>query len=128
MTWDNHTNKLIKDLHPIVEQKTIEFINKAESEFGIKLRVYSAYRSFSEQNKLYAIGRTTPGNVVTYTKAGQSYHNFGLAIDVVEIKNGKALWKNPNWEKIGKLGESNGFAWGGRWNKKDLPHFQAIIK
>ena len=126
-TWDKYTNERIQKLHPIVRKRTIEFINRSEKKLGIQLRVFSAYRSFEEQNELYAKGRTAPGNIVTYAQAGESYHNFGLAIDVVEIVNNKAVWKNPNWPKIGKIGESLGFTWGGRWKMKDLPHFQVEI-
>ena len=73
---------------------------------------------------MYAKGRTSPGKRVTNAKAGQIYHNYGLAFDVVEIKNGKALWNNPNWNKIGALGKSLGFTWGGDWKFTDKPHFQ----
>jgi len=125
-TWDKHTNKRIKTLHPAIILKATEFINRADTELGIKLRVYAALRTWEEQTELYAKGRTLPGRKVTWAKAGESYHNYGLAIDVVEKKDDIALWKNPNWEAIGKLGEEIGFTWGGRWpqKKRDLPHFQ----
>ena len=45
------------------------------------LRFAYTYRSFDEQNHLYAQGRTKPGKIVTYAKGGQSYHNFGLAFE-----------------------------------------------
>jgi peptidoglycan L-alanyl-D-glutamate endopeptidase CwlK len=124
-TWDIVSDRRISTLHPLVIGKAKEFIIRAEKEFGIKLRVVSAFRSWAEQTILYAKGRTVPGKKVTNAKAGSSYHNFGLAIDVVEIKNGKALWKNPNWNKIAELGKSIGFEWGGDWKSfKDKPHFQ----
>ena len=124
-TWDIHTNRRIESLHPSIIGKVKEFIIRAEKELGIKLRITAALRTWKEQSDLYAKGRTAPGKIVTWAKAGQSYHNYGLAIDVVEIKDGKALWNNPNWEKIGKLGESIGFTWGGRWTgKTDKPHFE----
>lgn len=131
-TWDIHTNRRIDTLHPAIISKVKEFIIRAEKELGIKLRVTAALRTWVEQSSLYNKGRNSDGeiinikSVVTWAKSGESYHNYGLAIDVVEIKNGKALWKNPNWEKIGKLGESIGFTWGGRWTgkKNDRPHFQ----
>lgn len=123
-TWDIHTNRRIDTLHPSIIGKVKEFIIRAEKELGIKLRVTAALRTWKEQSDLYAKGRTAPGKVVTWAKAGQSYHNYGLAIDVVEIKDGQALWNNPNWEKIAQLGESLGFEWGGRWKNKDKPHFQ----
>lgn len=124
-TWDFHSDRRIGKLHPNVRAKAKEFIIRAKKELGIKLRVTSAHRSFDEQAELYAKGRTADGSIVTNSKAGDSYHNYGLAIDVVEIKEGKALWDNPNWEKIADLGKSIGFEWGGDWRGfKDKPHFQ----
>ena len=124
-SWDIVSDRRISTLHPLIIGKAKEFIIRAEKELGIKLRVVSALRTWAEQTALYAKGRTLPGKKVTNAKAGSSYHNFGLAIDVVEIKNGKALWKNPNWSKIAELGKSIGFEWGGDWKSfKDKPHFQ----
>lgn len=124
-TWDIHSDRRINTLHPLVRAKAKEFIIRAEKELGIKLRVVSALRTWAEQDKLYAQGRTTPGNIVTKAKGGESLHNFGLAIDVVEIKNGKAIWNNPNWNRIAGLGKEIGFKWGGDWESfKDKPHFE----
>ena len=91
----------------------------------IKLRVTSANRSYQEQNDLYAKGRTTSGNIVTNARGGESFHNFGLAIDVVEIKDGAAIWNNTRWGEISNLAKSIGFEWGGDFNSfVDKPHFQ----
>jgi len=69
--------------------------------------------------------RTEPGKVVTWAEPGESYHNYGLAIDVVEILGGAAIWTNPKWPLIGRIGKSFGFEWGGDWQgKMDKPHFQ----
>jgi len=124
-TWDSISDTRIKTLHPLVRDRFMEFIVRAEKELNKKLRVTSALRTIKMQNKLYAQGRTKPGKIVTNAKGGKSYHNFGLAIDVVEIKNGKALWNNPEWDKIAELGKSLGLEWGGDWvSIKDKPHFQ----
>lgn len=126
-TWDRHTDRRIGFLHPAIQERATTFINKAEKEHGIKLRITSDghFRSFEKQDELYAQGRSTSGIIVTQVTGGGSYHNYGLAIDVVEIKDGKALWNNPNWSKIGAIGKSLGFEWGGDWNGwKDKPHFQ----
>ena len=123
-TWDIHTNRRIATLHPDIREDVRVFINMAEKELGIKLRVTSALRTWSEQSKLYNQGRTTPGKIVTNAKAGESYHNYGLAFDVVEIKNGQPIWNNPKWLAIGALGKRLGFEWGGDWKFKDKPHFQ----
>lgn len=124
-TWDFHSDRRIAKLHPNIRAKAKEFIIRAKKELGIKLRVTSSLRTFDEQEKLYNKGRTEKGKIVTNAKAGESYHNYGLAIDVVEIKDGKALWDNPNWDKIAELGKSIGFEWGGDWRGfTDKPHFQ----
>jgi len=124
-TWDLHTDLRIKTLHPNVRAKFIQFIIRAENELNKQLRVTSGLRTIKEQNKLYGQGRTRPGKVVTNAKGGKSYHNFGLAVDIVEIKNGKALWTNPDWDEISELGKSLGLEWGGDWTSiKDKPHFQ----
>lgn len=121
--WDYVSEKRINTLHPFVRDKAREFINQVEIETGIKLRVSSATRTFPEQNKLYAKGRTAPGKIVTNAKAGESFHNYGLAIDVVEILHGAANWQT-DWNKIARIGKRIGFEWGGHWNTPDKPHFQ----
>lgn len=122
--WDFVSEKRIDQLHPKLRDKAREFINKAE-QAGIKLRVTSGLRTWDEQQKLYDQGRTAPGAIVTNAKPGQSYHNFGLAIDVVPIVNGKADFNTPYWNKIGEIGKSIGFVWGGDFNSiKDKPHFE----
>jgi hypothetical protein len=96
---------------------------------GVKLRVNEGYRSIEDQDKLYAQGRTTPGPVVTWAKGGQSYHNYGLALDVVIMTNGQPDWSKPITPAIAAYGKQQGFQWGGDFptqpvNKQDLPHFE----
>lgn len=120
---DSLSEAKIKTLHPKVRDKAREFLNKAEKQ-GIKLRIVSAYRTYAEQDALYAKGRTKAGSIVTKAKAGQSSHNFGTAIDVAPLENGKLNWKG-DWKKIASIGKSVGFEWGGDWKSfKDQPHFQ----
>jgi len=123
-TWDPITNDRISQLHSDVQGPATNFINQVESELGIQLRVTQGLRTFAEQNALYAKGRTAPGSIVTNAQGGQSYHNYGLAIDVVEINNGRANW-NTNWSAISEIGIRNGFEWGGNFRSiSDNPHFQ----
>lgn len=121
--WDKSSWQKIQTLEPDTAKKAIAFLSAAEKE-GILLRVIAAKRTWEEQNALYAQGRTKPGKVVTNARGGESMHNFGLAIDVVEIKNGEPLWTNDRWAKIGQIGKSVGFEWGGDWKFIDKPHFQ----
>jgi peptidoglycan L-alanyl-D-glutamate endopeptidase CwlK len=97
-------------------------------------------RTFAEQDALFAQGRSKPGKVVTNAKGGQSYHNYGLAIDIVLIldkdKNGTfetASWdvksdfdgdKKADWMEVVQIFKRYGFEWGGDWKFLDLPHFQ----
>jgi peptidoglycan LD-endopeptidase CwlK len=113
----------ISTLKPIVRKKA-KMLVAACQEKGISLIVTSAFRSFEEQNELYAQGRTKPGNIVTNAKAGESFHNWRVAFDVVGLKNGIPDW-NCDWKTIGELGEALDLEWGGRWTGfVDKPHFQ----
>ena len=124
MTWDKNTDSKIEKLHPLVRDDVDSFINLVHEKLEINLRVYEGLRTFEYQDSLYAKGRTKSGKVVTNAKGGESYHNYGLAIDVVEIKNGKAIWNNARWVEISECAKLLGFEWGGNWTFKDKPHFQ----
>jgi hypothetical protein len=39
-----------------------------------------------EQTALYSLGRSAPGKIVTKARAGESFHNYGLAFDWVPLK------------------------------------------
>lgn len=118
------------NVHPMVEFKTkslIQLLAAIDLPFG----AFMGYRSFEEQNQLYAQGRTTPGKIVTNAKGGQSWHQFGLAIDLVEDGDQTQTgiqwsWaKNMDYFRIGELANQVGLEWGGFWKAfKDYPHVQ----
>lgn len=118
-------SRSLDDLIPPAKQRVLSFIEAAKAK-GIDLLVTSTYRDSDSQNALYAQGRTAPGKIVTNAKAGQSFHNYRCAVDVVPIVNGKAVWDDKTlWQQIGVLGESCGLEWAGRWKTfKEMPHFQ----
>lgn len=119
----------IDDLQPVVAYKARAFVKACEAA-GIDLLITSTLRDFEAQDALYAQGRTTPGKVVTNAKAGQSWHNWGLAFDVVPLRNGKPVWGTTGvdgalWAKVGEIGESVGLEWAGRWKRfREMAHFQ----
>lgn len=117
------------DLQPFVHACAVVFIARAETELGIKLLVTSTLRDAEEQTKLYAIGRTAPGKIVTNAGPGDSAHNYGLALDVVPLISGKPLWdaENPIWKELGRIGKEEGFEWAGDWmHFREEPHFQML--
>lgn len=101
-----------------------------------EMRYTHGYRSNKEQDAIYAQGRTTPGNIVTNAKGGQSMHNYGLAVDfALFTRDGKkVVWDTKSdfdkdgkadWMEVVEEAKKLGFEWGGDWkNFVDSPHFQ----
>lgn len=121
-------------LHPIVEEKSRELVEAAE-EIGINILITDGFRSFEEQDLIYEQGRTTDGNIVTYAEGGESYHNYGLAIDfALQLDDGSVVWDierddnengEPDWFEVADIGKELGFDWGGDWSRfKDYPHLE----
>jgi len=138
-TWDSKSNEVIKNLHPKIKKIVTDFINDLYKQ-GIKYRTYSGNRTFIEQSELYGKGRTEEDlslvgidkkyskpteKIVTYAKPGSSYHNYGLAFDGVEVKDGQAIWNSNNEQKIVDTAKVYNLYWGGNFtNLKDKPHFE----
>lgn len=123
MTFDPRTEANIKTLLPAAQEKAREFMG-ACLKAGIDLKIISGTRTYDQQNALYAQGRTKPGRIVTNARGGYSWHNFRIAWDIGIFDHGRYLGESPLYEKAGKIGESLGLEWGGRWRFKDEPHFQ----
>lgn len=135
---DKVTEQRIKLLHPKISNEIYNLIVKANSIIGkdITIRVVQGLRTFAEQDGLYAQGRTKPGQKVTNSKGGQSYHNYGLAIDFAFLtNNGTQLswdtnkdWngnKVADWLEVVQVFIQAGYTWGGTWKTiKDMPHFE----
>jgi peptidoglycan L-alanyl-D-glutamate endopeptidase CwlK len=121
-------------LHPVVAERTNQLVQKAAA-IGIVMVITDDFRSAAEQDQLYEKGRTSGGNIVTYAKGGESYHNFGLAVDfALKTAAGDVIWdmnydRNGNsradWMEVVNLAKELGFEWGGDWPQfKDYPHLQ----
>ena len=91
---------------------------------GKDIRITESYRSCERQNALYAQGRTTVGSIVTNAKCGESYHNYGLAFDVVFRETGYNA-PEADWQLLGTIGKALSLNWGGDWKGfVDRPHFE----
>jgi len=120
--------KLIKEVEEIYEEICEALTGRAICRFT------STLRTFAEQDALYAKGRTAPGGRVTNARGGFSVHNYGMALDIVLIKDGKeAVWDvktdfdkdgKSDWMEVVEIFKQYGWEWGGNWKFYDAPHFQ----
>lgn len=115
-------------VYPALAEKIMQMDEMLEQE-GIVIRVVQGLRTWQEQDKLYAQGRTDPGNVVTNAPGGHSYHNFGLAVDCAPfLSDGANIdWNanHPSWKRMEAVGVSLGLTSGANWTRLvDAPHFQ----
>ncbi len=127
-------NPLPSELHPVVKENIKQVIKQAADK-GIVVVITDGFRSAADQDRLYEKGRTAGGTIVTHAKGGQSFHNYGLAVDFA-LKNasGDVIWdmhydgnKNgkADWDEVVEIAKPLGFAWGGDWPEfKDYPHLQ----
>lgn len=118
---DHHTDRRITTLHPDIQAAVQPFLDEVYQELGLNLRITDAYRTEAEQDELYRQGRTKPGNAVTKAPGGKSYHNYGLAFDIIELLPRGAVNDQLDYEAIATIAKRHGFTWGGAGDK---PHFQ----
>lgn len=136
----------VKTLHPQVTDEALACLEQAEAGFPswIAIRVVQALRTFPEQQAIFDQGRTTPGKIVTWSRPGQSFHNYGLALDFALLydrdRNGTfetLSWDIvkdedkdgvPDWLEVVKIFEAAGWGWGGHWtHKQDDPHLEKTL-
>jgi len=129
---DKPTLDRISKLHPMVREEMTTIINECNQALNgrSQVRVAQGLRTFSEQDALF-----NQKPKVTNSKGGQSIHNYGFAVDIVLIIDGKTAswdthkdWDNDgiaDWDECVKIFAKHGWSWGGNWkgNFKDFPHF-----
>jgi hypothetical protein len=110
----------LESLHPYFRDRVLELIRICKSK-GIELALVETYRTPTKQMEYRKMGRR-----YTRSTAGQSKHQYGLAVDVVPVIDSIPQWKNMRlWRKIGPIGERLGLRWGGRWRRLFDPcHFE----
>lgn len=120
-----HSQERLRKVYPLLADRVIDLIRNLAAQ-GHTVEVVQGLRTYAEQDMLYAQGRTRKGPKVTNAKGGQSYHNFGVAVDLCPFVNGQPAWELESvFDKIGEEAEKLGLEWGGRWPKfSDRPHVQ----
>lgn len=141
---DNITIERIKLLHPKLVKETLDlYTNKIVPALTGKAMCRFAYtlRTFEEQKALYEQGRTvlfdTKGTrlgKVTNAKAGESFHNYGLALDFALITGKTVSWDTTkdfdddgvaDWMEVVNIFKNAGWTWGGDFKSiKDFPHVE----
>ena len=122
-------------LHPTKKANFISFVEEIENTFTDidSILICQGLRTFAEQDADYAVGRTVPdrngtpppSKIVTRAKGGQSWHCYGLAIDIVPIVNAQIDW-NYDYSKFKSIAEKYGLTWGAAWHDND--HYEDNCK
>ena len=125
------------ELHPELQEIIPKFIKECANA-GYIIKIGECVRSVSEQDELYAIGRTTgtKGKTVTNCKGSNygSLHIWGVAFDFFldmdvdkdgSKKDDAFNDKTGIFTKVGQIGKKYGLTWGGDFRSiHDSPHFQ----
>ena len=110
---NDHKSKLkidrdFENLAPFFAQKLRSAIGECQAD-GYPVALFEGMRSETRQNQLWAQGRAADGKIITYARGGQSWHNYGLAADLVGFINGRWDWQ-LNYDKIEQIMVSHGFS------------------
>lgn len=95
-------------LHPVFRGSVAAILADLLSD-GLTFAVFEAYRGPERQAWLYGQGRTRSGPVVTRARPWASYHQFGLAADLVLREAGRWTWRpGPEWDRLHEIGRRYG--------------------
>jgi len=137
---DKVTLERINLLHPKLRSEVDLIYNEIiEALKGRAICRFSyTLRTFAEQDALFYAKPQ-----VTKAKGGQSYHNYGMAIDIVLLvdkdgngTNEAASWDiksdfdgdgKSDWMEVVAIFKRYGWEWGGDWKFYDAPHFQKTL-
>lgn len=102
----------LEHLHPVFREKVGILLEKLATE-NLPYKLFEGFRTPQRQRRLYAQGRTTPGDIVTKAKPWTSNHQYGLAADFVLFINGDWSWddggkKKAWWSRLHELGREVG--------------------
>jgi peptidoglycan L-alanyl-D-glutamate endopeptidase CwlK len=123
----------LEELYPPFRARIERLLDFCDQK-GWKVIITQALRTFEDQDALYAKGRDEkgividPSQVITNAKGGESYHNYGLAIDLAFLDDsGSVLWESPLYDELGANAKLFNLHWLGALNLpfKDIYHFDA---
>lgn len=138
----------LSGLYPALGSLIVQVLQELNNVFQLRFYVLSGLRTYEQQEECYSKGRelkdgfwivTNEKEIVTNAKPGYSWHNYGLAADLVlDLDAGhpgvKLTWQEivdsnkdgaNDWLTLGMAVMSNGLIWGGSFKTiKDVPHVE----
>jgi hypothetical protein len=120
--------RLEDQLHPRFRALLDQLLQKLAAE-NRPFRVFEAFRTPERQEWLYAQGRTRPGGIVTKAGAWKSFHQFGLAADLVLFIDGNWSWDDAgplaqHWTRLRELASEVGL----RTLSFEVPHVELPVE
>lgn len=142
--FSKNSKKELRTMDPKLQEVFSLALKLSNVDFGIS----EGHRAISRQKKLYARGRTEPGDIVTNIDGVNdlSDHNYSpsKAGDIYAFVNGRANYDDIYMMYLGGVITSAAkvldveIKWGGNWdgdgilltdqNLKDAPHYAIVIK
>lgn len=116
-------SRKLSDLRPDVRANAELLLAECERQ-GLRVLVTQTLRDDEYQARLYAQGRTLPGQIVTNSKV-TTFHGAGLAFDICQNIKGQEYSDPAFFRNVAIIAKHMGFSWGGDWKTfPDRPHFQ----
>lgn len=128
-----HSIGRLQEVYSGLRNAVFQMNRMFEAEFqSDTLEVVQGLRSWNEQAKLYAQGRTAPGPIATYAPPGYSWHSLGCAVDLCPASLlAKPGWEpgSPLWPRMVAMAQACGLYPGACFHTHpDVPHFQMTGK
>jgi peptidoglycan L-alanyl-D-glutamate endopeptidase CwlK len=99
------------------------------------LRTMASLPPITEAENKYKVTWTMNSKHIVDLDDGDTSNDKSRAFDIAIVKDGKATWdikvnvnlnSEPDYMEAGKIGESIGLKWGGRFKSPDYPHFELV--
>jgi len=108
----------ISNLAPFIVVRLTAALDECHA-MGYEVAVFESYRSPERQQWLYDQGRTRDGKIITNARPYESFHQYGLAVDIVGYHNKKWDW-SIDYDKVTEVFKRHGF----KPLKFEKAHFQ----
>jgi peptidoglycan hydrolase-like protein with peptidoglycan-binding domain len=127
-------------VHPELRRR-LGMLAEALAGRGMQAMITDGLRTFAEQDAIFAQGRTKPGDIVTNARGGESNHNYGLAVDLYPVIEGRVFTAIPKdasrefrqrfeavQQAIIEDAERLGLTSGAHFSRGDPPHVQLLAE